>query len=252
VKRSRSDSEDTLRIEDSLSSLYSSFSVSTIPELCLADPSEDARAQVVKVAAAVSAEEEHSNKKKVTFQDVQERHYDLILGDNPHIKYPLSLGWRFTEAPRVPVEDHVQARQDRREQRTQDRIQPRLYVPPEGLGESPDVPDPHYLPLHTEQDFDDELSRKHLHELDLQERRTRLRSFGYSEAHLRREERFRRIALAMDYAHGRSNDDEEDGDEQVLPAGGVVSKKKSSVTSRTSSSALVYPYSPKIFTRYVH
>jgi hypothetical protein len=49
-------------------------------------------------------------KKQVHFSDVNVRVYNRILGDNPYVEIPLSIGWEYSVEEPSSVEDH-QARQ---------------------------------------------------------------------------------------------------------------------------------------------
>ena len=219
--------EETVRLEESQSELSSCISFSVEPVVV---PS------TITEAEATTATQ--TTRKHVSFKDVTVRHYDLILGDNPYNKYPLSLGWNYRqhETETIDVEAFEEARDRRLQQRANDRIQPRLYVPPEGLGDpASGVTTCHYLSdVHTEEDFDDHLS-KLLSELTLQERRIRLRSYGYSEAYLRKAERQRRVALALEYSVN-DGDDKKNGGSATLAQPGPPTPG--------------FPYSPKFITRY--
>ena len=133
------------------------------------------------------------NGRSVSFTDVTVRHYDLILGDNPYVKYPLSLGWNYSKEEVHKVDAFECHRDERETQASRERIQPRLYVPP-------DVPYHYMNDVHTEQDYDDATSKPV--ELSLYERRARLRAFGYTEASLRQLERQRIVALALEWKGG--------------------------------------------------
>jgi hypothetical protein len=45
-------------------------------------------------------------KKNVQFTDVHVRVYNRILGDNPYVEIPLSIGWEFTVEEPSSVEEH--------------------------------------------------------------------------------------------------------------------------------------------------
>lgn len=45
-------------------------------------------------------------KKNVQFADVHVRVYNRILGDNPYVEIPLSIGWEYTAEEPSPVEEH--------------------------------------------------------------------------------------------------------------------------------------------------
>jgi hypothetical protein len=49
-------------------------------------------------------------RKNVHFSDVEVRIYNRILGDNPYVEIPLSIGWKYTSEETLPVDEH-EARQ---------------------------------------------------------------------------------------------------------------------------------------------
>jgi hypothetical protein len=52
------------------------------------------------------AETDSSSKsQRVSFSDVEIRNYSLILGDNPFVEVPLSLGWDYGETVHASVDD---------------------------------------------------------------------------------------------------------------------------------------------------
>lgn len=230
---------ETVKLEDSQSEL-STNSFGLIAQLsldgsvvsfvdsassCEFVASSDAVPQENVKATAAIATSTRNYRKRVTFQDVTVRYYDLVVGGHTNIEFPLSLGWNYREqdTQTVKVEACEDTRNRRVQQKLNDRIRPRLYVPPEDTRAVA-----HYRSdVHIEQDYDDDVSE--LLQLDLQERRTRLRSYGYSEAELRCFERERRVALAL---------------ERSTMCSGVVTP-----AARLSSHP-VFPYSSILMTRY--
>jgi hypothetical protein len=99
--------------------------------------------------------------KNVSFDSVTVRNFNLILGDNDGCSVPLSIGWKWVESEPMPVD-----------------IYDKIYHQ-----------DPNYV------------CAKKLEPLDLEERKRRLYAVGYSKQHLQREERRRRVQLAMQWAY---------------------------------------------------
>ena len=168
VTVSLEESESYTSLNDSTSSLFS-----TVAEVSTADVLKSKKTQ------------DH-----VSFGQVTIRHYDLILGDNPYIKYPLSLGWTYSKEEVRDVDLFESQREERESRACRERIQPRLYLPPT-------VPLHYMSDVHTEQDYDDAHTQPV--ELNLYERRARLRAFGYTEAVLRQLERHRLVTLALEW-----------------------------------------------------
>ena len=139
--------------------------------------------------ATTSSKPQKRKKKAVSFSQVQIRHYELILGENPGIRYPLSIGWRYHLEEHQHIDDYETKRAEEKKTKEQDKV-PRLYVPPGEAAEDHED-DPH-------EDGDDGL----LEELTLYERRMRLRTFGYSEAYLRTQERQRQCRIALEWGGG--------------------------------------------------
>lgn len=199
-----STSEETLRLSESELSLaaycegYGSSNKFLVEE-CDNSPSvitfneseeeeeeyKDIQADTEAQATAKTAlKDERPKKKAVSFSHVQVRHYELILGDNPGIRYPLSIGWNYQLEEHNHVDDYEDRRARAREfRKLHDRISPRLY------GKEGD-------------DFDIDIFDGPPDELSLYERRMRLRAFGYSEAYLRKLERQRQCRTALEWGGG--------------------------------------------------
>jgi hypothetical protein len=184
--------ERTIELEDSTSLL-----------LCGEEEEEDAVA-LATTASTASTTSRGSNK-SVSFSQVSVRQYDLIVGDNPGCKYPLALGWNYTETYTVDVTGYEQERAKRLEGYMADRVEPRLYQVPTKTEEETLLHNQrvdHYLKdVHVEQDYDDYDVYKPT-ELSLYERRARLLAFGYTEEHLRQLERQRLVTLALQWKEG--------------------------------------------------
>jgi len=179
IKLVKAEEEDTVKLEETESD-------DTLNDSCSFD--------CVPPKEAVALAEPIKPKKSVSFSAVTVRQYDLVLGDNPSCRFPLSLGWNHNQEETVNVDSFEEQRGEREAQASNNRIQPRLYAPHAGAD--------HYLcDVHTEQDYDDKDS-KLIAELSLYERRARLRSFGYTEADLRLAERHRIISLALEWKDG--------------------------------------------------
>jgi len=251
-----SSEDETVRLEESESewslSMYSSSSsllgCPTREEALLVDTADKQTKTKTTTdsAASASVSVKPVRAKKVSFANVTTRHYDLILGDNPHCKYPLSLGWDYQIESTQSVEDHQDVCQQAKEQAARDRIQPRLYTPPDNGTDTPltiaQVSANHYMAdVHMECDYDDEVSRKSLSELSMQERRTRLRAYGYTEAALRQAERRRRVNLALEWSAHK-------GEEQ--PEGAPVTTTATKTVAPVSAPQAPFPYSSKFVTRY--
>lgn len=160
------ESESDITLNDSLSFLFASTTVVTKPK---------------------------KKSCRVTFTDVSIRHYNLIVGDNPYCRFPLSLGWNYGKEETHKVDLFEVQRDEQKHERIRERIHPRLYVPPT-------LPYHYLSDVHTEQDYDDSDERPT--ELTLHERRARLRAFGYTEAALRKAERQRIVALGLEWKDG--------------------------------------------------
>ncbi|CAB9530111.1 expressed unknown protein [Seminavis robusta] len=153
-----------------------------------------------EVQVAIKAKPQ-PKKKSVAFSDVTVRQYELILGDNPGCKYPLSLGWNYAEQAMVQVDAFEQDRERRMDVSKNDRIEPRLYFAPDETSPLYMAADHYLSDVHMEQDYSD--YKPHVPtELSLYERRARLRAFGYTEANLRNLERQRLTALALEWKNG--------------------------------------------------
>lgn len=206
----RSEISATDRLEDSLSE-QSTSSLGLIAQLsldgsvvslvdvassCQFLPSSGTSPQESILATTSTNAEERDLKKRVTFEDVTVRHYDLIVGANNKANFPLSLGWKYRqcESDTVTVEDYEDARARRFQQKVCDSIRPRLYVATDDNG----AVEHYQSDVHIDQDYDDDVSE--IVQLNMQERRTRLRSYGYTEEELRCAERQRKVALAMECA----------------------------------------------------
>jgi|UPI000581A1C5 hypothetical protein len=130
------------------------------------DPSDHpfSRAHIHSDPAATAVVRKARNPNHVQFTNVNVRTYELILGDNPFVEYPLSLGWKYTTSEAIPVDAF-----DKRHQ---------LEITPDYAGAQKLKP----------------LS-------GLERRRHRLLRVGYDDKMLRREERRRRIQLAQEWAY---------------------------------------------------
>jgi hypothetical protein len=112
-------------------------------------------------------EEKQGNGKNVSFDSVTVRYFNLILGDNDGCCVPLSIGWKWVESEPMSV----------------------------------DIYDEMY---HQDPDYVCAMKMK---PLDLEERKRRLYVTGYSKQDVRREERRRRIQLAMSYGATENGDE---------------------------------------------
>ena len=204
------DSEDlsaTVRLEDSQSELSTTsfglivtqlsldgsvISFAGSPSSCEFLASSDTIPQETAETTAATETSPREDRKRVIFQDVTVRYYELVVGSHTNVEFPLSLGWNYQEQDTVKVEDYENVRIRRVQQKVSDRIRPRLYVPPEDSS----VVSHYRRDVHIEEDYDDDVPE--VLPLEKQERRTRLRSYGYSEAEVRCFERQRRVALALE------------------------------------------------------
>jgi hypothetical protein len=184
--------DETIEMEDSTSLL-----------MCSEEEVEEEDAVVI--ANTTRTTTSRQSNKSVSFSQVSVRQYNLIVGDNPYCKYPLSLGWNYTETVTVDVNGYERERAKRMEQYKADRVEPRLYQVPtkseqETLLHNQRVD--HYLKdVHMEQDYDDyDISKPQ--ELSMYERRARLMAFGYTEEHLRQLERQRLVNQALQWKEG--------------------------------------------------
>jgi len=106
--------------------------------------------------------------RKVSFKDVETRHYKLILGDNPFTEVPLGLGWEYgEESDCCTVDEH--------EERNQSNG---AYV-----------------------------HAQYMEPMDVSSRQARLRSVGYSREQIRKEERMRRITVLQEWAYRCNRED---------------------------------------------
>jgi len=112
------------------------------------------------VENSVEIDKPPSNK-RVTFSTVSKRLYNPILGDNPHVAFPLSMGWTYNEQEEIPVE----------------------------------IYDCDFHEL--EPDY---VYAQDMEPLEVEERRMRLKAVGYTEKQLQQEERRRRIQLVLEWA----------------------------------------------------
>ena len=231
-----SDTSSTLRLEDSISeqstsvidpvaqisldgSIVSLANGATSCELLV--PSDAIPQDCFQATTVAEDSELGKNRKRVTFHNVSVRHYELIIGSNANkANFPLGLGWNYQSSDTVEVEEYEGARKRRLEQKIQDCIRPRLYVATDEVG----AVDHYQSDVHIDQDYDEDVNEIVL--LDTQQRRTRLRNYGYTEAELRCAERHRKVTLALECS--KYNPEEE-----------------SSVPSQPP-----YFYSPKFMTRY--
>lgn len=61
-----------------------------------------AKGQVAVEAKATTAAVKH---RRVSFADVEVRHYRLIVGDNPYTEVPLSLGWEYDDSRHATLDE---------------------------------------------------------------------------------------------------------------------------------------------------
>jgi hypothetical protein len=186
--------DETIALEDSTSLL-----------LCSCGEEEEEDSVALLATSASTATTTSSQEKSVSFSQVSVRQYDLIIGDNPNCKYPLGLGWNYTERFAVDVNGYEQERAKRLERYKADRVEPRLYQVPTKTEVETQLHNQrvdHYMKdVHMEQDYDDyDISKPT--ELSLYERRARLLAFGYTEECLRRLERQRMVTLALQWKEG--------------------------------------------------
>lgn len=98
----------------------------------------------------------------VSFDNVEIRRYQLILGDNPFTEVPLALGWNYHyESENMSVDAH-EAR----------KLANESYV-----------------------------HAQYMEPMDVSARQARLRGVGYSNAQIRQEERKRRITVLQEWAY---------------------------------------------------
>jgi hypothetical protein len=57
-------------------------------------------------STSISTQQLPKPKKNVQFADVHVRVYNRILGDNPYVEIPLSIGWEYTAEEPSSVEEH--------------------------------------------------------------------------------------------------------------------------------------------------
>jgi hypothetical protein len=112
--------------------------------------------------------EKQGNGKNVSFNSVTVRNFNLILGDNDGCNVPLSIGWKWVESEPMPLDTYDQMFHQE---------------------------DPDYV------------CARRMQPLNLEQRKRRLYSTGYSKQDVRREERRRRIQLAMAYRAAKNGDD---------------------------------------------
>lgn len=113
---------------------------------------------------------EKGSSKNVTFNSVTVRNFNLILGDNDGCNVPLSIGWKWVESEPILV----------------------------------DIFDKMY---HQDPDY---VCAMKLEPLNLEERKQRLYSAGYSKQALLHEERRRRVQLAMEWANHQTKNNSHD------------------------------------------
>lgn len=161
--------------------------------LSTSDVSEELKEAISSSNLVKTKTKKSTNKKHVSFSNVQVRTYEVILGDNPDCSFPLSLGWRYDAGDAVDVDtyesQYQQAppekhREDLHSMHIAQVLNPLLSVSPSAI------------------DYSTEGSMTPL-PLSLHERRLRLRAQGHSEQSLRQAERKRRIQLSMEWASGK-------------------------------------------------
>jgi hypothetical protein len=74
------------------------------------NPPDSVTKSTTSTSTSASTQTLPKPKKKVHFSDVHVRIYNRILGDNPYVEIPLSIGWEYSVEEPSSVEDH-QARQ---------------------------------------------------------------------------------------------------------------------------------------------
>ncbi|CAB9501195.1 expressed unknown protein [Seminavis robusta] len=135
------------------------------------------------------------NKKQVSFDGIQVRTYEVILGDNPDCSYPLSLGWRYNLSDTMDLDTYEGQRQQEKAQNVSAKDINKMHIG-QLLSLSPTLNSSSAIDYSTE-------GTLLPFPLTLHERRLRLRTLGHSEESLRQAERKRRIQLSMEWAGGQ-------------------------------------------------
>jgi len=163
--------------------------------LCVSDEEDEPRSGKIGIHALCGTETKSPERrhKTVQFGDVRVRRYRLIVGDNPYTEVPLGLGWEYTDGDDLCAgeEDHDD-----------------VLTPPRSPSQRCTVDA--YEERKAMRGNEDGRGYRHaqyMEPMDVAARQARLRSVGYTNEQIRREERIRRLVILQEWAYRRNRED---------------------------------------------